>query len=123
VINDAYNANPLSMRRALDSLAQRAGGARTVAVLGEMAELGPEAPTWHRRVGEAAADAGVSLVVGVGPLARGYCEGAAGRADTHWFATAEEAADGLSGIVRDGDVVLVKGSRAAGLERLDEVLA
>jgi UDP-N-acetylmuramoyl-tripeptide--D-alanyl-D-alanine ligase len=110
LINDCYNANPLSMRAALEHLAQRAGERRRVAVLGEMAELGENAAAYHREVGAAAAEAGVDELVAVGELARGYGGAAA------WFATAAEAADAVAGLVRDGDVVLVKGSRAVGLE-------
>jgi UDP-N-acetylmuramoyl-tripeptide--D-alanyl-D-alanine ligase len=123
VINDAYNANPLSMRAALGSLGQRAGGARSVAVLGEMAELGAEAPRFHREVGEHAAACGVDVLVGIGELARGYEEGAAGRLEAHWFAGQGEAAEALAGLLRPDDVVLLKASRAAGLEALDEAIA
>ncbi|HZO97340.1 MAG TPA: UDP-N-acetylmuramoyl-tripeptide--D-alanyl-D-alanine ligase [Gaiellaceae bacterium] len=107
VLNDCYNANPLSMRAALAHLAERAGGRRRVAVLGEMAELGPGAPGFHREVGALAAELGVE-VIAVGPLARDY----GGR----WVATAEDAAAALRGMLRPGDVVLVKGSRSVGLE-------
>jgi UDP-N-acetylmuramoyl-tripeptide--D-alanyl-D-alanine ligase len=122
LINDAYNANPVSMQAALDALVARADGRRTVAVLGEMAELGSDAPGWHRRVGEQAADAGVRVVVGVGPLAREYGAGADGRVETHWFADADAAARELPGLLQDDDAVLLKASRAAGLERLDAAI-
>jgi len=107
LLNDCYNANPLSMRAALSNLAERAGDRRRVAVLGEMAELGPAAEEFHREVGTLAAELGVE-VVGVGPLARNY----GGRA----VATAAEAADVVAGLLQPGDVVLVKGSRSVGLE-------
>jgi UDP-N-acetylmuramoyl-tripeptide--D-alanyl-D-alanine ligase len=122
LINDAYNANPVSMRAALEALVARADGRRPVAVLGEMAELGDDAPDWHRRVGEQAATAGVRMVVGVGPLAREYETGAGGRAETHWFADADAAARGLPGLLEEDDAVLLKASRAAGLERLDAAI-
>jgi UDP-N-acetylmuramoyl-tripeptide--D-alanyl-D-alanine ligase len=115
LLNDCYNANPLSMRAALAHLAQRAGSRRRVAVLGEMAELGPEGPAFHRQVGEAAAELGVDELVAVGPLARAYVDGANG-VQAHWFATAAEAGDALQRLLRRGDVVLVKGSRSVGLE-------
>jgi UDP-N-acetylmuramoyl-tripeptide--D-alanyl-D-alanine ligase len=114
LINDAYNANPTSMRAALDHLLERAEGRRTVAVLGEMAELGADAPGFHAEIGRAAAD--VDVVVGVGELARGYGGSA-------WSATAEEAAPLVRALVRPGDAVLVKGSRAMGLEVVAEALA
>jgi len=107
LLNDCYNANPLSMRAALAHLAERAGDRRRVAVLGEMAELGPREPEFHREVGRQAAELGVE-VIGVGPLARDY----GGR----WVATAAEAADALGELLEPGDVVLVKGSRSVGLE-------
>jgi len=111
LLNDCYNANPLSMRAALAHLVERAGGRRSVAVLGEMAELGPGAPGYHEEVARIAADLGVDEVIGVGPLARRYVSNGG-----PWFATAAEAADELRGLLRPGDVVLLKGSRAVGLE-------
>ena len=110
LINDCYNANPLSMHAALDHLAARAGTRRRVAVLGEMAELGDSAAVYHREIGEAATEAGVDQLVAVGELARGYGEGA------KWFATAAEAGEAVLELLRPGDVVLVKGSRVVGLE-------
>ena len=109
VINDAYNANPVSMRAALEHLVERAGGRRTVAVLGEMAELGREAPRFHREVGDAARSVGVDIVLAVGgTLAREY--------GAELVATPADAVDRLRGLLRPDDVVLVKASRAAGLE-------
>jgi UDP-N-acetylmuramoyl-tripeptide--D-alanyl-D-alanine ligase len=113
LLNDCYNANPLSMRAALANLAERAGERRRVAVLGEMAELGPGAAAFHREVGREAAELGVE-VVAVGPLARDY----GGR----HVADAAEAADVLSQMLQPGDVVLVKGSRSVGLEAVAEKL-
>jgi UDP-N-acetylmuramoyl-tripeptide--D-alanyl-D-alanine ligase len=115
LINDCYNANPLSMRAALVHLAERAGSRRRIAVLGEMAELGVGAPGYHREIGAAAAELGVDELIAVGPLAREY-EAAANGVGIHWVATAEEAVGELSTLLRPGDVVLVKGSRAVGLE-------
>jgi UDP-N-acetylmuramoyl-tripeptide--D-alanyl-D-alanine ligase len=111
LLNDAWNANPLAMRAALAHLLERAAGRRTVAVLGEMAELGPEAPRFHAEIGDAAAI--VDVVVGVGGLARGY------RPD-EWAATAAEAVELVRELVRPGDVILVKGSRSVGLEVVAE---
>src|SRR5205814_10723028 len=78
LINDAYNANPVSMRAALAYLVERAGSRRRVAILGDMAELGPGAPAFHREIGEVAARHGVAALVAVGELARGYLDGATG---------------------------------------------
>jgi UDP-N-acetylmuramoyl-tripeptide--D-alanyl-D-alanine ligase len=119
LINDAYNANPVSMRAALAHLAERAEGRRRVAILGDMAELGPAAPAYHREVGEAAAELGVDEVLAVGELAPGYLEaGVPGR----WVPTVEDAVGELDEVVRPGDAVLVKASRAIGLEAVAEAL-
>src|SRR5262249_5897254 len=75
LINDAYNANPVSMRAAIAYLAERAGDRRRVAILGDMAELGRTAPAYHREVGETAAALGVDQLMAVGELARGYLDG------------------------------------------------
>jgi UDP-N-acetylmuramoyl-tripeptide--D-alanyl-D-alanine ligase len=122
LINDAYNANPVSMGAALEYLSDRAGGRRRVAILGDMAELGPTAPDYHREVGAAAAAAGVQELLAVGPLAQGYLEGAAG-VRSRWVATVDDALRELDDVVRPGDAVLVKASRALGLEAVAEALA
>jgi UDP-N-acetylmuramoyl-tripeptide--D-alanyl-D-alanine ligase len=113
LINDAWNANPLAMQAALAHLLERADGRRTVAVLGEMAELGPDAPGYHEEIGRAAEP--VDVVLGVGELARGY-------APDEWVPTAAEALEVARGLVRPGDAILVKGSRAVGLEVVAEAL-
>jgi UDP-N-acetylmuramoyl-tripeptide--D-alanyl-D-alanine ligase len=113
LINDAWNANPVAMRAALAHLLERANGRRTFAILGEMAELGPDAPRYHREVGEEAQ--GVDLVLGVGALAREY-------GPDEWAPTAAEAVEVARGLVRPGDVILVKGSRSVGLEVVADAL-
>jgi UDP-N-acetylmuramoyl-tripeptide--D-alanyl-D-alanine ligase len=115
VIDDAYNANPASMRAALDGLHARRGEGRLVAVLGEMAELGPDAAEMHRAIADRAS--GIDLVVGVGEMARLYLE----KVESAWFADVDAAAEGLPGLLLPGDVVLLKASRSVGLERLLEV--
>jgi UDP-N-acetylmuramoyl-tripeptide--D-alanyl-D-alanine ligase len=116
LVNDSYNANPVSMRAALEHLVERADGRRTLAVLGEMAELGPEAPRFHREVGRHARALGVGVLVGVGgALAEEY------EAD-RLAASASEAVGLVRDLLEPGDVVLVKASRAAGLERVAEEL-
>jgi UDP-N-acetylmuramoyl-tripeptide--D-alanyl-D-alanine ligase len=125
VINDCYNANPMSMRAALDHLADvaaRRKASRSVAVLGEMAELGPDGPRYHREVGEHAAAAGVGLVVAVGKLGREYLEGYGGAGKTLEAGDAAKAAALVRDALEPGDVVLVKGSRSVGLERVAESL-
>jgi UDP-N-acetylmuramoyl-tripeptide--D-alanyl-D-alanine ligase len=122
VVNDAYNANPSSVEAALAALAEHGDG-RLVAVLGEMAELGPASDRLHRRVGRTAADLGYAVVVAVGPRARGYLEGAGEGVERHYVETSDRLVDLLAGIVGPGDRVLVKASRAAGLEAVAEGLA
>ncbi|MGE5282072.1 MAG: UDP-N-acetylmuramoyl-tripeptide--D-alanyl-D-alanine ligase [Chloroflexota bacterium] len=114
LVNDCYNANPVSMRAALDHLASLGDG-RRVAVLGEMAELGPDAPAYHHEVGERAREARVGLLIGVGAPARDYDP-------DELVASPEEAAELLAAQLEPGDTVLVKGSRSAGLEAVAESL-
>jgi UDP-N-acetylmuramoyl-tripeptide--D-alanyl-D-alanine ligase len=118
LIDDSYNANPLSLRTSLEALAWRRNGGRAVAVLGAMAELGIEAPRWHARAGRQAAELGVDLLVAVGPGALGYLDGATGRTACIWFPDTGSAAASLPSLLRADDVILLKGSRAAALERL-----
>jgi UDP-N-acetylmuramoyl-tripeptide--D-alanyl-D-alanine ligase len=120
LIDDCYNANPMSTRAALDELAATAP-ARRVAVLGDMLELGAESPRLHREIGAYAAARGVDLLVAVGPLAaemRG-----AFTAEAHAVANAAEAAELLRTRLHNGDTVLVKGSRALRLERVVDALS
>ena len=122
VVNDAYNANPESMRAALAALAGLSG-TRRIAVLGAMAELGPGARTEHERLGRDAAAAGVDLIVAVGPDAVGIADGAAAagrraREESVHVPDRAAARELLSGVLRPGDVVLVKASRSYGLEVL-----
>jgi UDP-N-acetylmuramoyl-tripeptide--D-alanyl-D-alanine ligase len=115
VVNDAYNANPDSMRAALEHLAERAGARRKIAILGEMAELGASSEPYHREVGKLAAELGIE-VVGVGEPARAY-------APTAWAATRDEALVLARATVAPGDAVLVKASRAVGLEGFADEIA
>jgi UDP-N-acetylmuramoyl-tripeptide--D-alanyl-D-alanine ligase len=114
LVNDCYNANPVSMRAALSHLAS-IGDGRRIAVLGEMAELGPGAAGYHREIGEGARAAEVGLLIGVGEPARDY------RPD-ELVGTPQEAAELLAAQLEPGDTVLVKGSRSAGLEAVAETL-
>jgi UDP-N-acetylmuramoyl-tripeptide--D-alanyl-D-alanine ligase len=115
VVNDCYNANPMSMRAALDHLAE-SPAERRIAVLGTMAELGDGSAGYHRAVGEHAGARGVDVLVTVGEEALGYADGFGG--EVHAAAGPEEAAALLEELARPGDRVLVKGSRSAGLERV-----
>ena len=112
LLNDCYNANPVSMRAALEHLSARANGRRRIAVLGEMRELGPTAPSYHAEIGELVRTLGIEQVIAVGELARAY--------GGDWVATAADAAAALQNVLEPGDVVLVKGSLAVGLEVVAE---
>jgi UDP-N-acetylmuramoyl-tripeptide--D-alanyl-D-alanine ligase len=117
VIDDCYNANPMSVRAALDDLAASAPAgspARRVAVLGDMLELGPAERAFHVEAGRHAAATGVDVLVTVGPLAQAMAQGFSG--ELYAVANASEAAPLVQRLVRPGDVVLVKGSRGVGLE-------
>jgi UDP-N-acetylmuramoyl-tripeptide--D-alanyl-D-alanine ligase len=124
VINDAYNANPESVRAALKTLAAigRARSARTVAVLGEMAELGADAADEHDAIGRLAVRLDISRLIAVGAAARSMAHGAALEGswdgESTWVADSDAALILLQHELRPGDVVLVKASRAASLERV-----
>jgi len=122
VINDAYNASPLSTHAAIDTLGTVAKG-RKVAVLGDMLELGDMAEAAHTRVGEALADAGVRVVVTVGETARNIAAAAlAGGVDVAVACAGHaEAEEALRKLLRPGDTVLVKGSRGMKMEKILEV--
>ncbi len=119
LIADCYNANPMSMRAAIEDLQETAPG-RRVAVLGEMLELGPEAPGLHRAIGHHAQAHGVDLLVTVGPLAAQMRAGFAG--ESHEARDAQGAGELIAELLCEGDTVLVKGSRGVGLERTIEYL-
>jgi UDP-N-acetylmuramoyl-tripeptide--D-alanyl-D-alanine ligase len=132
VINDAYNANPESMRAALKALAsvarsRRPAGGRSFAVLGYMAELGDAGPAEHDALGRLAVRLDVSFLVAVGEQARPIAHGAAlegsWNGESRWVADRESAVALLRSELRAGDVVLVKASRAAGLERVALAIA
>ena len=127
VLNDAYNAGPASVQAALRTARRMAGGGRCIAVLGAMAELGPISGLAHREVGAAAATLGVDVLIAVGPAASPIGEAAlaAGLAPGRVVAVGdvEEGLDAVRRTAMAGDVVLVKGSRVAGLERLAARLA
>ena len=122
VINDAYNANPEAMAAALETLATVARGRRSFAVLGHMNELGDESPQWHEQVGGLAAQAGVAGLIVVGEDAAPMLTGA--KAERSWHGEligvpdAGSAVAVLGNLLAPGDVVLVKASRAAGLEHV-----
>ncbi len=119
LVDDSYNSNPAALAKALESAARLpvSPGRRRVAVLGDMRELGPEGPRFHRESGQTAARLGFSPVLGVGELSRELVAAArAEGAEAAWVADAAAAADWAAGEVREGDLVLVKASRGVGLD-------
>ena len=133
VINDAYNANPQSMRAALQTLAQMGRGdgsgepRRTVAVLGGMYELGDESIAAHDALGQLLVRMNISHVVAVGDVARpiftaATLEGSWGN-EARWVADTDEAEEYLRDALRPGDIVLFKSSNAAGLNHLGDRVA
>ena len=122
IINDAYNANPDSMKAALTALSEFPGARRRLAVLGSMGELGRHATELHRAIGEFAARQDLAFLIAVGPHAESCAKGAmaAGLGHNQIVAAldAEEATVALRPLLREGDAVLVKGSNFMGLDRL-----
>lgn len=108
LLNDCYNANPISMRAAVEHLAGLEA-TRRVAILGGMAELGPSGPEHHRAIGALLRESGIAPVLGVGELARDY-------EPDHWAPSADEAVGFAREMLEPGDVALIKGSRSVGLE-------
>lgn len=119
LIDDCYNANPMSMRAALDDLAATAAARRTatrrVAILGDMLELGPDERRFHAEIGAYAKQANVDLLITVGPLAAAMTE-AFPNGKAHQTQNAPEAASVAQEMLQPGDTVLVKASRGVGLE-------
>lgn len=126
VLNDAYNANPASMRAALETLGDAEVAGRRVAVLGEMRELGTVSAAMHREVGTLAAGAKLDALVAVGGdsvhLADAAVAAGIPAASVHRLGTAAEAAELLPSILQDGDTILLKGSRGVRLEKVAEAI-
>jgi UDP-N-acetylmuramoyl-tripeptide--D-alanyl-D-alanine ligase len=120
VIDDCYNANPMSMRAALDDLAASTSG-RRVAVLGDMLELGPDEIRFHQEIGAHARGAGLDVLVTVGPLAAAM--GPAFGGQTVAVERADDVVGALRPLLAPGDTVLVKASRGVGLEIVAQGLA
>ena len=116
LIDESYNANPVSMRAALDTLSHRAllaEGGRRIAVLTDMLELGPEAERRHAELAQVAEAAGVAQVFAAGPLMRALCSALPAERRGGWADTAEALAPAVVAAVRPGDVVMVKGSNGS----------
>jgi len=124
VIDDSYNSNPRSLLEMVRTLCEIEEARRRLVVAGEMLELGERAAAFHRECGQEIARLGIAVLIGVRGLARELIEGAreAGMETAFFLETPEEAGHWLAAHVRAGDVILVKGSRAVGMERAIEVL-
>ncbi|MBO7181601.1 MAG: UDP-N-acetylmuramoyl-tripeptide--D-alanyl-D-alanine ligase, partial [Kiritimatiellae bacterium] len=126
VINDAYNANPLSMRAALETFAGSDVTGTKVVCIGDMLELGDASDRQHRDVGEASGNGPWRLLAGVGTASRALIEGAikAGypASQTVWFATTNEAVEALPLLLQPGDTLLLKASRGMRLEQILDAL-
>ena len=118
LVDDCYNANPESMRCAVDSMA--ACGGRRVCLLADMLELGPDAPRLHRELGAYAAEKGIDLVAACGALGQEIAAGAGERG--RWFPTCEELIEALPTLLQRGDRVLVKASLGMHMERCAEAV-
>ena len=119
LIDDAYNANPMSMQAALDALAGAPADGRRIAVLGDMLELGPTAEAYHREIGRYA-ESRADVLITVGPLAAAMADEFAG--EHHVTADATAAAALIPDLLRSGDVVLVKASNGVGLTLVCQTL-
>jgi hypothetical protein len=123
VVDDTYNSNPEALASVLGTLAASAPAGRRVLVMGDMLELGAQAAAFHRAAGERAAASGVALLVAVGPLSRTRRrDGAEGGVEVHTADDAPAAAKLVPDLVREGDLVVVKGSRGIRLEHVIEAL-
>jgi UDP-N-acetylmuramoyl-tripeptide--D-alanyl-D-alanine ligase len=124
VLDDSYNANADSMLAALQTLADLGWSGRRVAMLGDMAELGEHAPGAHAEVGRRAGELKIDALIAVGRFASFTAEGAtrSGLRDVKTFPDVSAVASSLPSLLKTGDLVLLKASRAAGLERVGEAL-
>lgn len=118
LVDDCYNANPDSMRCAMDSMKDMPG--RHVAILADMLEMGSGGEQMHRELGRYAVDSGITLVLCCGQLGREIAEGAGSRG--RWFESRQALAEALPELLEKGDTVLVKASRGMHLEEISELL-
>lgn len=122
ILDDCYNANPVSTKASLDVLTMAIG--RKVAVLGDMGELGDEEKKLHFDTGAYAAEKGIDVVCAIGPLAKEIAEGAkASSTESFWFETKADFLNAMSGIIKEGDNVLVKASHGMHFPELVDALA
>jgi UDP-N-acetylmuramoyl-tripeptide--D-alanyl-D-alanine ligase len=127
VVDDSYNANPVSVAAALEWFGGHPVTGRRAVALGDMLELGDESPAYHREAGARAADLAPDLAVFVGSESRAafeeYQRRRGDQPDARWMSDSDEAARALREWARPGDAVLVKGSRGVGMERVVRALA
>lgn len=126
LVDDAYNANPASMTAAIETLAQIRGNRRTIAVLGDMLELGSQAAALHRKIGRAVGDARIDWLFVAGTFATAVADGAMDRqmdGDRIFTGTKEAIIDRLNHQLQPGDLVLVKGSRGMAMEQVVEAIS
>ena len=120
ILNDCYNANPVSMKAGLDVLSEASG--RKAAIIGDMFELGSEERQMHHEIGAYAANKGISLFLCIGELAKECYEGAkeasGGSMDCHYYQTKEEALEEIGSLLENGDTVLVKASHGMHFEKI-----
>lgn len=126
VVNDSYNSNPRAMEMMLETLASWPEAGRRIVVAGEMLELGPSSPEWHRKIGRRCAESGVDWLLAVQGDARFFLEGAVAAGlpveRGQFFSSAEQAGERCRALLQPGDVILVKGSRGVRLEKVIELL-
>jgi UDP-N-acetylmuramoyl-tripeptide--D-alanyl-D-alanine ligase len=120
LIDDSYNSSPAALASILETLRLSTAQGRKILVMGDMLELGRVEGALHREAGKRAAAAGVELLMTVGPLSRSAAETArrAGVPEVHHHTTSEQAAESLAEFLKDGDLIVVKGSRAMRMERV-----
>ena len=122
IINDTYNANPQSMKQAIEALRDMTTEGRKVLIAGDMLELGTFSGRFHHLVGKQAAESGIDLIVAVGKLAEHVAKGAqeAGMNEKKikLCAVMKEAREKVAGLIKKGDTILVKGSRAMKMEEI-----
>ena len=122
VVDDAYNANPVSLTWAIEAFSRLSSRGRKIAVIGDMLELGDKAESWHRKIGQDLSNAQVDLIIGVGRLSHIACDAALScgfnSKAVHKCSSVTDARSIISGLVKRGDNVLIKGSRAMRLEEI-----
>ncbi|MGI6751339.1 MAG: UDP-N-acetylmuramoyl-tripeptide--D-alanyl-D-alanine ligase [Anaerovoracaceae bacterium] len=121
IIDDSYNANPQSMRAAIDMLSSVKGG-RRIAILGDMGELGKDSEKFHLSLGEYIKDKPLDILITVGELSRFVSMGAAGRIEIHHFRNKEDFHNEMVKLIKPDDIILVKGSRFMEMEKTVEQL-